>query len=58
MSSEDYGKEGSGGDDLGSDFGELDVEYEVDDEGNPLNAKGTVSSSTEVKTKVKAKPEE
>lgn len=44
------------GSDLGSDFGEMEAEYEVDDDGNPINAKGVVSSSgTEVKLKSKSK---
>lgn len=43
--SDEYGSVGAGSDDdLGSDFGEMEAEYEVDEDGNPLNAKGKVTS--------------
>ena len=47
--SDEYGSVGAGGDDLGSDFGEMEAEYDVDEDGNPLNVKGVVSSSAEAK---------
>jgi len=56
--SEEYGSIGSGDDDLGSDFGEMEAEYEVDDDGNPINANGTVTSSGESKQVSKSKKEE
>ena len=55
--SDEYGSVGAwSDDDLGSDFGEMEAEYEVDEDGNPLNAKGKVTSEGE--TKVKGKKEE
>jgi hypothetical protein len=59
MAKSDYGSEdqmsAGSADDLGSDFGEMEAEYEVDDNGNPINAKGTVSLSKEAKSKPKSK---
>lgn len=44
---QDYGSDGfqDDGSDLPSDFGEMVEEYEVDKDGNPLNAKLKTSQS-------------
>lgn len=59
-SGEDYGSmQGSFVDDLDSDFGECVAEYDVDENGNPLNAKGNVTKGESVRDKpVESKPEE
>jgi len=36
----DYGDLSGSGGDLGSDFGELEAEYELDKNGNPIGAEG------------------
>lgn len=53
---DDYGSQGSAGS-FGSDFGECVAEYEVDDQGNPIGAKGKVLSSLPAKQN-KEEPEE
>jgi len=49
--SEEYGSDRAGSDDLGSDFGEMEAEYDVDEDGNPLNVKLAVSGAVQVKPK-------
>ena len=58
-SGEDYGSmQGSFVDDLDSDFGECVAEYDVDENGNPLNPKGTITKGESVREKPQEKTEE